>query len=327
MNYELLVPYGLNPDAILVSAAEAMRETQYRCPECHSPLVLRAGESVVRHFAHKAHTSCTGESVAHLTAKRLLVQIICDYTRSTSHNPISLSCTCACCQQATSIILPPNSFTAASEEQRIGEFVCDVVAYRDLEPVLAIEVLATHAVEERKATSLQIPWLELSAEKVLENPCSWHPVSAQLKPVVCSECKSHIAKLRALAQRWSQPFHEPARARDASKDIYLSAIDTCWKCKNEILVYWWSGVPFATAEPPAPRPKTIQHRYSKKFGGSYWANTCPHCDAVQGDNFLFLGSRPLFQGLPIRDTPEMKAHRAREASQLAKFLFRNIGGG
>lgn len=69
-----------------------------------------------------------------------------------------------------------------------------------------------------------------------------------------------------------------------------------------------------------------QHRYSKQFGGSYWANTCPHCDAVQGDNFLFLGTQPLFKGLPLRDTPEMKAHHAKAVGQLANFMLRNIGG-
>lgn len=326
MDIELLVPYGLDPQGVLVSAAEAIRETQYCCPECSTPLVIRSGELVVRHFAHKASTSCTGETIAHKTAKRLLVQVISEYSSSAKARPISLSCTCALCQRTTSITLPLNSFTSACEEQRIGEFVCDVVAFRESEQVLAIEVLVTHAVDEIKATALPIPWLELSAARVLENPYHWRPVSAHLKPVTCSECKNHIGKLHSLADRWSQPFHEPARACDPSRDKYLSAIETCWKCKNEILVYWWSGVPFADVEPPAPKPRTIQHRYSKQFGGSYWANTCPHCDAVQGDNFLFLGTQPLFKGLPLRDTPEMKAHRAKAVGQLANFMLRNIGG-
>lgn len=326
MEVELLVPYGLNPQGYLVSAAEAVREIQYCCPECSSPLVLKAGESVVRHFAHKANTSCTGETIAHQTGKRLLVQVISEYSRPSTTKPISLSYTCACCQRAASINLPPSSFTAANEEFRIGDFVVDVVAFRGPEAVLGIEVLVTHAVEDRKAADLQIPWVELKAEQVLENPYCWRPVSARLKPIVCSDCKNHVGKLHSLAEKWSQPFHEPARARDPSRDTYLAAIETCWKCKNEILVYWWLGVPFADTEPPSPRPKTIAHRYSKQFGGSYWANTCPQCNAVQGDNFLFLGSQPLFEGLPLRDTPEMKAHRAKAMDQIANFMVRNIRG-
>lgn len=276
---------------------------------------MRAGESVVRHFAHKANTSCTGETLAHLTAKRLLVQIVSEYSHSSKFKPISLSCICSCCKGTASIDLPRSSFTAASEEFRVGDFVVDVVAFRGPAAVLGIEILATHSVEGRKAEDLQIPWLELQAEKVLEDPYCWRPVSARLNPIVCSDCKNHIGKLLSLSEKWSQPFHEPARARDPSRDVYLAAIETCWQCKEEILVYWWAGVPFSDTEPPAPRPKTIAHRYSKQFGGTYWANTCPQCNAVQGDNFLFLGPQPLFCGLPLRDTPELKAHRAKSMNR------------
>jgi ssDNA-binding Zn-finger/Zn-ribbon topoisomerase 1 len=326
MDTELLVPYGQNPQGILVSAADAVRQTDYFCPQCGTPLVLRAGESVIRHFAHKANTSCTGETIAHQTAKRLLVQIISEYSSPSCQKTISLSCPCSCCRKTTYLKLPSSSFTTAREEHRIGEFICDVVAFRDMEPVLGIEVLATHAVDEIKADALQIPWVELLAEKVLENPYDWRPVAARLKEVTCIDCKNHIAKLKKLANQWSQAFHEPARSRSPLKDTYHAAIETCWKCRNEILVYWWQGVPFAEAEPPSPKPNTIQYRYSKNYRGEYWANTCPHCEAVQGDNFLFLGSKALFAGFPVRETPEMKAQRLSAGHQLVNHMLRNIGG-
>jgi hypothetical protein len=189
------------------------------------PNYLRAGGTVVRHFAHKANTSCTGETILHRTAKRLLVQVVAEYSRSSAANPISLSCTCSLCQSPTSITLPRKSFTTACEEHRLGHFICDVVAFRNSEPVLGIEVLVTHAVDDRKAESLSIPWFELSAEMILENPYQWRPISARLKPVICLGCKAHVGKLHNLSKRWSQPFHEPARACDPNRDNYLAAVD------------------------------------------------------------------------------------------------------
>ena len=299
MDSDLLVPYGVDPYGVLISATEASREVNYCCPGCSSPLVLRAGDSVIRHFAHKSTAACSGETVMHKIAKRLLVQVISEYSSSSAAKQISLKSICSCCAEAVEIALPRHSFTAASEEHRIGEFVCDVVAFRGSEPVLAIEVLVTHSVDDNKAIKLPLPWLELSAERVLESPYFWNPVSEKLRPITCAKCRKQTAKLREVAARCNQPFHQSALSRDPSRDAYLAALEVCWQCKQEILVYWWAGVPFANTEPPPPRPRTVQHRFSKRHGGAYWANTCPHCDALQGDNFLFLGSRPKFKGLPL----------------------------
>ncbi len=286
MDTELLVPYGQNSEGKLISAAEATRQTDYYCPACLSPLVLHAGQSVVRHFAHKSNSPCNSETIAHKTAKRLLAQIISEY-QNTKTPSILITCDCTYCSDSTSIKLPKNSFTSATEEYRIGNFICDVIAFRGSTPVLGIEVLVTHAVDEKKSSELKIPWIELTATEVLDNPYFWRPTASRLKSITCNECKKHIEKLKTLADQWSQPLHEPARFQNPSKDTYLSAIECCWKCKREILVYWWNEVPFATKAPPEPKPKTIQYRYSKNFGGSYWANTCPSCSAVQGDTSFF----------------------------------------
>lgn len=324
MENELLVPYGVNPEGILVKPAEAARDTLYTCPACSSPLVLHAGNQVARHFAHKADTACTAETIAHRTAKRLLVQVIGEQSTLPDPRPISIYCPCGCCGTNFWRKLPTQAVTGAREEVCVDEFVCDVVAYRGTESVLALEVLVTHAVDRKKADALPLPWAELRAEHVLEDPYSWCPVAGRMKSVTCPDCKEHFNKLKALAAKWNLPVFEPARYRDPSRGPYLTAIETCWKCKNEIPVYWWRGVPFCESEPPQSRPRTVQHRHSKQFGGSYWANTCPCCKSVQGDNFLFLGSAPVFAGLPIRDTLEMQAHRARGVDQAIRHMFRHF---
>lgn len=35
-----------------------------------------------------------------------------------------------------------------------------------------------------------------------------------------------------------------------------------------------------------PRPRTVQWCSSRVAGKSYWANTCPHCRAMQGDHYV-----------------------------------------
>jgi hypothetical protein len=217
------------------------------------------------------------------------------------------------------------AFSRAEIEQRLGSFVCDVVALRGSEPVLAIEVLATHAVEEEKARELSIPWIEVSAEAIVENPYNWAPIRARLKSVHCAECKDYLRKLREVAERWNQQISEHAAYRDPSRAIYLAALERCYTCNNDIVVYWWPGVPFCEQEPPKPRPRTIEFRHSKTYGGSYWANTCPSCGALQGDNFLFLFQNAPFSGLPMRDLPQLRAQRASSSKKLIDIMFRNIG--
>lgn len=324
MDRELLIPYGLAPNGHLTKAADATRGVEYACPECRTPLVYRAGETVTHHFAHKANTACTGESVLHLTAKMLIAQTIEEHAATENNSRISMKCNCDCCNSQFNLNLPKNAFSSARQEERIGSFICDVVAMRDGQLALGVEVLATHAVGEEKANELSIPWIELTAESILAEPTYWQPVNSKLKPVRCSVCKEHLNKIKNIASRWELPFYEAARFADQNRAFYLAEIEKCWKCKEEILVYWWSGVPFCETEPPMPRPRTILFSKSKAFKGSYWANTCPNCRAVQGDNFLFLGSSPVIKGLPIRDTPEMKASRIAAGHSLVNQMLRNF---
>lgn len=325
MDTELLVPYGINPAGLLVSAADADRTTAYRCPECQSALVLRAGEVVVHHFAHKADTACTGETISHETAKRLLAQVIREQTAIESPRTISLACACDRCASTFLVQLPRDRFTRAAVEHRVGNFVCDVAGLKNDEVILALEVLATHAVPEAKAHALSVPWIEVTAESVLTDPYRWTPTNSRLKPVVCPSCKTFLGKLMVLAERWDIPLDRLAGYRDPARATYLAAIEPCWKCGEEILVFWWPGVPFCEAEPPKPRPRTIQNLYSKTFGGKYWANTCPGCKALQGDNFIFLGHKgtPAFKGLPLRDSPELQRARVASESRLVDAMFRN----
>jgi hypothetical protein len=224
-------------------------------------------------------------------------------------------------------LLPRDSFSAAVVEEKVGPFTCDVVAMKGEGQVLGIEVCNTNPVNRKKADSLAIPWVELGAGTVLEDPYRWIPTqSGMLKAVLCDKCKALQKKLRLVAARWNQPLEPCGTYKDPMRADYLAALRCCYSCSAEYLAYWWAGVPFCQTKPPAPVPYTVQFRNSKAYGGAYWANCCPKCGAMDGDNYIFrdLDGKSPFRGLPMEDTEEIKAHRKKQGMELVQYMLRNF---
>ena len=70
------IPLALDHTGELASALTAPKHVPYTCLECGGSLHVRRGEENAAHFAHTAHDTqgCSGESVIHRAAKRLLRQ-------------------------------------------------------------------------------------------------------------------------------------------------------------------------------------------------------------------------------------------------------------
>lgn len=324
---DLRTPYGIGLDGRPVHASEAVRGQPYYCPSCNSLLTLKAGEVLVKHFAHQVDTSCTGETIAHQTAKLLLAKVIREQIDSPqTAKKILLLGRCDCCREPHHTYLGSAIFSGVSVEEPIGEFVCDVVAYRDGKPSLAIEVVATHKVTQQKAEKLSIPWVEVGANAIIENPYRWAPVASRLKPVLCVACRPKLKRLADVAAKHGQPLERYAGYRDPNRATYLAAIRKCWKCQEEMISYWWQGVPFCETDPPEPKPPSIQFRWSKAYGGKYWANCCPGCGQIDGDNYLFLnleGSSP-FSGLPLENNEQVARHKMQAVKGFVDYMFRNF---
>jgi ssDNA-binding Zn-finger/Zn-ribbon topoisomerase 1 len=329
MTSNLFVPYGLSVTGDLVHADDAVPGTAYVCPGCASPLILKAGQIVTAHFAHAADTACDGETLLHKTAKMLLMMVIREQIKKPKKaTRITLGCSCDRCKTSIVKVLSPYVFSSVAEEDAVGRYVCDVVAYRWEEQSLAIEVRATHSVDRLKGNELSIPWIELSAESVLADPYKWRPERSRLKPVLCGECKSFLVRLREVAEKCDQPLTEYAGYRDTTRAKYLAAIRRCAgrDCGTEFISYWWMGVPFCNFTPPEPTPWTIRRRFSSAFKGEYWANCCPKCQMIDGDNYLFLdldGNSP-FVGLPMRTAALPKHHQAQANSAVVRAFLRHI---
>jgi hypothetical protein len=86
------------------------------------------------------------------------------------------------------------------------------------------------------------------------------------------------------------------------KSKYDYALHTCYICKKQMIVFSWiDSEIWDKNEPSAPIPKTVQKRFTKTSGNSYWANVCPFCDSVQGDWYLNMEPGGVFSGIPDYD--------------------------
>lgn len=325
----LKIPYGLNAAGELVSVLHATKNESYDCPACRSPLTHRAGPVRTAHFAHQPSATCNLESALHITAKKLIADAI--HANAAKNQSIQLITACHCCTSEVVTTLKPQTFTSAKEEVSITDYICDVVGFRDGAIALAVEIFNTHKVDAEKGSKLPVHWIELNAEDVVKSPNTWRPTQHRLKPVFCQDCKDDTNRIYASADKWGidRKLYTPITFNQFS--AYVASTIECYKCKETVPVFWWDGVPFCEKTPPEPKPPTVKFRDSQRYGGAYWANTCPKCKALQGDNFVFLFSDAPFLHMPMSENAEPKKSgvtvRSGQSaiSELANIMTRNIG--
>lgn len=321
----LLVPVGVDATGTTVPVDEADKTASYWCPGCTGPLVLRTGPMVRKHFAH-AHLAdeeaCNKETLLHKTAKALIVQAVNAHMRGDVE--LQMECVCKSCGQVVMQRLPRTTFCGAEMEVLVGEFRADVVATRVNGAALVIEIRATHAVPEHKARGLDVPWIELDAKSVVENPRSWAPLaSGHIKTVTCHECKAVAKKLFDVAHACGVDL--PMGADSGNPEMpYLAAVIECWKCHEDTIVFRWADAPFAETPPPHPIPKVLACRFSKTYGGKYWMNCCGRCGAPQGDNFLYIFPEGPFFRMPRRALEQEVQARKNHTNAIIDRMLRNF---
>jgi len=325
----LKVPYGLNTAGELVSILNAVKGESYNCPACRLQLIHKDGPLRTAHFAHQPSASCSLESILHKTAKKLVADAI--HNNAVNNQSIQLISACRCCTSEVMKTLKPTTFTSAREEVNVADYVCDVVGFRGENIALAVEICNTHKVDAEKGAQLPVHWIELNAEDVIKSPNTWRPTQYRLKQVFCPECKDDTNRIYASADKWGidRNLYTPITFKQFS--AYVASTIECYKCKETVPVFWWDGVPFCEKTPPEPKPHTIKLRDSQRYGGAYWANTCPKCKALQGDNFVFLFSDAPFADMPMSENAQsgnanLKVKTGPSAvSEFVNMMTRNIG--
>ena len=280
---KLKVPFAFDDEKKLYDPETAEKGKRYFCPACEDIVILRKGEIKTPHFAHKVSETCNQETILHKTAKQLIVDVISDWKSGKIDVPV-LKRTCEICRKFMDQPLPDKVEHAVLEYRMSDGFVVDVALMVEGEPAAAIEIRVTHAVDEKKAELLSVPFIEVEGQKVIEDPTVLEPIHDQFFQFTCRACKQ--AK-----ERFQVKINEIAKQTgiELPNRYYRYGFCKCWRCKSEIIVFAWPKASEWDYSAPKvkPIPRTIQYRYSKTVGREYWVNTCPGCRSIQGDFFLF----------------------------------------
>ena len=106
---------------------------------------------------------------------------------------------------------------------------------------------------------------------------------------------------------------------------YRYAPYQCWKCGRQIVIFKWGNslIEGEIEKPLAPVPHTIQERHTNMSGEEYWANTCPHCNSVQGDFYISNEPDSPFFGLNNEIINNKESFDA-GMEQIAEYYFNQI---
>jgi len=280
---ELRIPLAFDENARVVRPEVASKGSKYFCPSCGDLLVLRKGEIKQAHFSHRATDTCSQETVIHKLAKSLIVQVIRDWKEGKGEAP-TVNRKCPECGTYTVQQIPQKVEGAVEERRLESGYVADVAILEKQNVVAAVEVKVHHAVDEEKKENIGIPFIEVLGEDVIERPLRWEPITDRFNRFKCANCQEAISAYESKIQTIS---HKTGTA--IPETFFRTAYNDCWKCGEEILIFVWPNDSMRGDLLPngIGRPETIQFRYSKMAKTKYWANTCPYCNSLQGDFFLY----------------------------------------
>ncbi|MEX0964347.1 MAG: hypothetical protein WDZ52_09970 [Pseudohongiellaceae bacterium] len=81
---------------------------------------------------------------------------------------------------------------ASLEKRLLSGFIVDVALYTEGKIAAAVEIKITHAVDEKKAGDLEVPFIELLGSDVIASPNHWRPIRSTFKLPTCQICEGAI---------------------------------------------------------------------------------------------------------------------------------------
>lgn len=271
----------------LVHASAAQLGELYTCPECDEPVVFKQCSQKRSHFSHRANSSCSGETVLHRTAKLLIAQILNDAIAGEGAYP-AYEWTCDGCNEPSGALRFPLFDEASTEVQLASGHYVDVGLLRDGEPVAAIEVRVTHAVDYAKASSMKLDWLEVDGAAILDSPLDWTPLRGRwfagrnrVRWDRCTACVERTIGFRKVVQELSRICQQPI----LETEWFRTAPHRCRNCDKGILVYDWADVLWSAVHESDMAddqiPRTIRSIGEPMGCGKGGVNVCPRCGALQ----------------------------------------------
>lgn len=222
----LRVPFGRDAQGTAVPPVEAQPDRDYFCPECGWGLLLRSGNTRVRHFAHRKNApacALTGDGWLHTTAELIVVAAVerwlagktsapvVEYACRVRHGRSVTACdkTVWASLESLRVARAQREHTLTSRQLRVDVMLMDANG----RPVLGVEVRDTHAVDPAKRDRLApLPFIEVDALGILSNWLLWR-----------AEYEQGLERVGACPHH---PRRAPARERAARRRMMRAGLQT-----------------------------------------------------------------------------------------------------
>lgn len=248
---EAAEPYRLSPVTAWAHLKPRSRPPSF-CPVCLEPVTLKLGSRVRHHYAHAPESACRAamaEGALHLAAKLRLAH---ELRAGGEGLALARLCHRVPGESSRDRCQPPpvERWPVAWDEVRVEQLLpslrADLLLLLAGTPVLALEVCASHAVDDDKAgkyRSLGLPWIEVRADHVApEAGVAWSredplPVlgDSVLHPAV-RRCPRHEALYQAYQEHQRNGVH-----RLAWRVVHLYRTDgglSAGVRKTDVLLLW-----------------------------------------------------------------------------------------
>lgn len=291
------IPFGLDKMGTLISAQEVKADDPVRCPGCDDALLVHlSDEAGTAVFVHHEVADCDTERRFRRTAK-LRVAAALRSAMESATRPVVIERVCTVCSKPWQRPWTPGLGRVVESYVDATGRICDVVLIQgDLSAVVDIRD-PDPSVPAKEPPSGVLAWMELGLVDALTSPSHWRPVRDSGRYPRCPTCEAKETAASRPETRWSRLRRIGATTGQPVPDQaspYWAEPYRCYACNGEMLVYSWTGHRWMQDErPPEPVPPTLWHRKSVRAGGSYWANVCPICRALQGENFIYQPGGPL----------------------------------
>lgn len=273
------------------------------CPVCRRSVILKLGSRVAHHAAHRPGDACVvtaGESALHLNTKCHLAAVLREAVAAgTATLTVEERCIVgehlgfpdARCGNTQARVWAAD-WDEVAIEYRFGQRVPDVMLLKAGAPVGAIEVFATHRVDDEKAAALRelgVPWLEVKADEALfAAETAWTcalPLRAEQEgPRRSWRCPPHEAERLA----------EIERRRHSTVTVAARIVDVYYPSGKRFRALWTVEerltdgapvsarvlmndqvqleLPVATSDPTSPERRAVRKKFQRTFDA--WSERC-----------------------------------------------------